>query len=166
MAPYFAHFNQNNRELLSLSPERVIQRMRDREMPDSISWIRQTREALDSLGATKLPLVAYEAGQHLADYTAQWQDTPLGELYVAVNRHEMMRALYREYLQELEGSGIALVNLYRFLGPYSGYGSFGLLERQDQPLATAPKYAGTLDYLKRPAPVQSAPVRSAPVRSD
>lgn len=148
IAPYFAHFNQINTELLGVTPAELIRVMRDREMPVALNAVAETRAAFENEGI-RLPIVAYEAGQHLADYTAQWRNTELGDLYVAANRHPAMRELYAEYLSRLETVGLALVNLYRSSGPHSGYGSFGLIEHQDQDLSFAPKYRGVLDFIER-----------------
>tara|TARA_Y100001937_G_scaffold12322_1_gene15640 strand:- start:9743 stop:10471 length:729 start_codon:yes stop_codon:yes gene_type:complete len=96
-----------------------------------------------------LQLLAYEGGQHLVGVGSAQNNQALTNLFVQANRDAGMRQLYYNDLDRWFGEGGDLFMLYRATGNYGRYGSFGLLEWQTQPRATAPKWMGVMDYLGR-----------------
>ena len=94
-----------------------------------------------------LRLFAYEGGQHLAGVGPAKNDQTLTNLFVAANRDPQMRTLYFNDLTRWEANGGGLFMLFGHTGNYTKYGSWGLLEWQNQPRTTAPKWMGVMDYL-------------------
>jgi len=79
--------------------------------------------------AAGLPLLAYEAGQHLTaaakDDDAAWQ-----ALYIRANADPRMGRAYRENLSDWRAAGGQLLMLYSYATPPSRYGAFGLKSYQ------------------------------------
>ncbi len=97
--------------------------------------------------ARGLALIAYEAGQHLAGFGGVENDQTITNLFIAANRHPGMKLLYLDYLQRWDRMGGGLIAMFSFIGLYSKWGSWGLLEWQDQDAATAPKYQAVQDFI-------------------
>lgn len=93
-------------------------------------------------------LIAYEGGQHLANYRA---NATIDELVVAANRDPRMGNAYQEYLQAWMASGGELMVLFTSAGEFSGANSFGMLEYQDQPHEEAPKYEAARIFMESTA---------------
>ena len=94
-----------------------------------------------------LVLIAYEAGQHLAAVGNAVNNDGLTDLFLAANRAPGMGALYSEYLEGWKGAGGQLMVMFNYVDHYTKWGSWGLLEFQDQPIDTAPKYKSTVEFL-------------------
>ncbi|MFO1540368.1 MAG: hypothetical protein ACKOTZ_07960 [Chloroflexota bacterium] len=86
-----------------------------------------------------LRLVAYESGQHLVGVFGAENDARLTRLFVATNRDPGMERLYRRYLRMWTAAGGAELVHFTDVAAYGKWGSWGVLERQLQPLARAPK---------------------------
>ena len=96
-----------------------------------------------------LRLVAYEGGQDLsAHWVPQDKEEQLNNLFLAVSRSPRMRELYREYLNQWQAAGGGLLNQFNDVSAYVKWGHWGLLEYQDQPINTSPKYQGVMDFVK------------------
>ena len=96
-----------------------------------------------------LALLAYEGGQHLVGVGAAQNNQTLTDLFVAANRHPAMRSLYFRDLLRWDANGGGLFMAYRLTGQPSRFGSFGLLEYQNQPLPAAHKLRGLLEFMSR-----------------
>jgi hypothetical protein len=98
----------------------------------------------DAQGCT---LDCYEGGQH---YTGIWgaenDDTLTGILNNA-NRDPRMYSRFMEYLCMLNAEGVNTYHHWIYVGAYSKWGSWGVLEYQDQPLDDAHKYRALIDYI-------------------
>lgn len=86
-----------------------------------------------------LRLLAYEGGQHLAGHGGAENNEALTKLFHAANRHPGMEALYAEDLKQWFDLGGDAFAVFSSVGRYSKWGSWGLLERWDQPEGDAPK---------------------------
>jgi hypothetical protein len=95
-----------------------------------------------------LRLVAYEAGQHLVGHGGAENNHALEQHLIAANRHPKMAMLYRQQVSHWfkEGGGAFLP--YSFVGQPSKWGSWGVLEYQDQPVQQAPKYRALAEMAK------------------
>ena len=93
-------------------------------------------------------LIAYEGGQHLLPKPAQRQ-TALTQTMIDANRHPRMGDLYRQYYRTWfdQVKGGVFVDLGYVATP-GQYGSWGVLEFQDQPISEAPKYQAILDTVE------------------
>jgi len=96
------------------------------------------RKAAADHGAT---LITYEAGQHLVATGQFMNNETLTNKLINANRDQQMGKLYLQYLNNWfslnpEGLLVHFANVY----PPSRFGSWGLLEYQDQDTQTAPKF--------------------------
>lgn len=93
-----------------------------------------------------LALVGYEGGQHMVGLGAGENDADLTALFHAANRHPRMHDLYLRYLNQWQSLGGGAMSLFNTTERVSKYGSWGLLEYQDQPLDQAPKYRAVTEF--------------------
>lgn len=63
------------------------------------------------------------------------------------NRSWRMRGLYDNLFRMWAAEGGAEFAVFTYTGPFSKWGSWGLLERQDQDPNTAPKYQAVMQYI-------------------
>jgi hypothetical protein len=82
--------------------------------------------------------VAYEGGQHIVGLTETLNDKSVNELFMAANRDPRMGEAYAQHLEDWRAAGGGLYNLWNSVGPYTLWGSWGLLEYRDQ--AASAKY--------------------------
>ena len=64
-----------------------------------------------------------------------------------VNRAPRMKAIYTSYLNNWRVNGGELLFLLGSVQIHGKYGYWGMLERQDQPLGEAPKFAAALQFV-------------------
>jgi len=148
VAPYFGRqFSAPARapEVRTWRPERLIEACRG-----EIDLALDQVEALATMARSRgLDLIAYEAGQHLAGRGGTQSDTALTRLFVSTNRHPDMKSLYERLLVGWHTRGGGLMLMFSFVSSSGKWGSWGLLEWQDQPRERAPKYDSVLDYIER-----------------
>jgi hypothetical protein len=92
-------------------------------------------------------LICYEGGQHFVGVSGGENDTNLTALLTAANRDPRMGTRYYEYLDVLRSNGVEMFCNFSFCGEWSKWGSWGVLERLDQPLSEAPKYSALIDWI-------------------
>ena len=114
-------------------------------------WVKAHVDLSTELG---LPLIAYEAGQHLVGLGSTLKNTAVTDLLIAVNRAPRMGRLYGRYLQEWSTGGGGLLMHFRDIGTPSAYGSWGALEHVGQ--VGSPKYTALLRYLSLDQPPWAA----------
>lgn len=149
IAPYFnaGSFMEagNLDHTLKATPDQVIEAMRQGILKSNELIVASSKLA-KKYG---LRLFAYEGGQ---DLSAHWvpsdKEKPLNALFLAASRSPRMRDLYKEYLNQWKAAGGGLLNQYNDVSIYVKWGHWGLLEYQDQPINTAPKYQGVMDFIK------------------
>ncbi len=96
--------------------------------------------------ANGLEYGTYEAGQHYSSYA---QNEPLDlAVLIPANRDERMKTLYLEYLNYWKDNVGGLMMLYSSCGPNSKYGSWGLIESYNQPVATRYKYEAVKEVIQ------------------
>jgi hypothetical protein len=118
-----------------MTPEQVIEATLA-DVARRREWLRATRRV-----AKGLPVVAYEGGQHLVGTTkAAKADAALNEVLDAANRHPRMAAVYEALFDMWAAEGGDLFCCFNYAYEPSKHGRWGLLEYQDQPLESAPKY--------------------------
>ena len=93
-----------------------------------------------------LPLVAYEAGQHLVGFGGVQDDATLTARFTAANRDPRMGALYTRLLEGWRALGGRSVCLWSSVETWSKWGSWGLVEYVDTPREAAPKLDAALDF--------------------
>lgn len=135
------------------SPEE-FQRTKDRNESELFEALdRDLTEVLEAVSANVevaakfgLPLLAYEAGQHLAGHGGSEQDELLTARFLAANRDPRMGALYQRLLETWAAVGGRTVCLWNSIETYSKWGSWGLVEFVDTPRVKAPKLDAALRF--------------------
>lgn len=147
IAPYFGAYlgdpstmdtvaNFTVDELLAASREHIMGEVSD--------WITANAEAANQRG---LELIAYEGGQHLVGYFGSENNEALTGLFLAANRAPEMQAIYMDYLNQWQSLGGGLFVNFSYVDGYSQWGSWAVLEYQDQSIEEAPKYAALMEYI-------------------
>lgn len=153
IAPYFSCPNLGDPELVEQTLQMTVDEVLDAELDHindcALTMMTDNKAVADQYG---LDLIAYEGGQHLVGIWEAQSNEDLTNLFIAANRHPRMRDLYNTYLQNWHDLGGGLFVNFSDGGHYSRYGSWGVLEYQNQDLNTAPKYLALMDYLALVAP--------------
>lgn len=99
-----------------------------------------------------LVLIAYEAGQHLVAYGNAVNNQALTDLFIAANRAPGMGDLYTTYFDKWMATGGQMMVMFNYVDHPTQWGSWGLLEYQDQSADEAHKYASTIQFMQEQAP--------------
>lgn len=150
VAPYFgnAFGDQKNQDrVLKMSVKELLA-----ELKKEIDTTNKDMIAKQSAMARKvnLQLIAYEGGQHLAGFGGAENNDALTNLFIAANRHPGMFDLYRAHLSNWFQAGGGLFVVFSNVSKPSKWGSWGVLEFQDQSVDQAPKYRAVLDAARQP----------------
>jgi hypothetical protein len=95
-----------------------------------------------------LPLVAYEAGQHVVARPGEQQNNAsFVALLDAINRDPQMGDLYTYFMDKWRDAGGKTLVLYNDTGNYSKWGAWGLKESYSDD--TAPKFNAVQNFLQR-----------------
>ena len=146
IAPYFGYSFGNPKtadEVAQLTVEQLLEKCKAEVAKERESMARQA--ALAKKFGVKL--FAYEAGQHLVGHGGAENNQKLTDLFIAANRHSTMKDLYREYLNNWKTGGGDLLMVFSSTGRPSKWGSWGVLEYQDQDPATAPKFRAVQEFI-------------------
>ncbi len=107
-------------------------------------WMEAQQAVISARG---LPMIAYEGGQHLVGVVGNENNLALTDLFIAANRHPRMKDLYTTYLNQWKTAGGKMfVNFSSTCDP-SKWGSWCLLEYQNQDPNTAPKHRAVMDFI-------------------
>jgi hypothetical protein len=91
-------------------------------------------------------LVCYEGGQHFVGSLGAENDLTLTGILQAVNRDPRMYQRYLEYLDLLHDAGVSMFGNFSYVGDWTKWGSWGVLEDQAQPVVDAQKYQALVDW--------------------
>lgn len=124
-------------------PEHLPERCAKIPFEPVVKTIREDAEMARKRG---LRLLGYEGGQHMV----AWNGHPaLIEKLANVNRSPRMKAIYGKYLDAWRENGGELLFLLGYVQAYGKHGYWGMLERQDQPRAKAPKLDAALEFMSK-----------------
>jgi hypothetical protein len=149
---YFGHdfgSPEQFRASLRQSPASLLDRCSAEVEGPHRDLIRQHAALAKKLG---LQFLAYEGGQHLVGHGGAENNVDLAELFQAANRHPRMAELYRRQLELWFAEGGGPFVAFSYAGIPGKFGSWGVLEYQDQPVAAAPKYRALTEFAKRLTP--------------
>jgi len=107
-----------------------------------------TNEAFADTHSRGLELIAYEGGQHLVGVGEASNNQTLTNKFIEANRHPLMKNLYLEDLYGWVQAGGGMFVAYSSAGRYGQWGSWGVMEKQDQPRIDAPKYDALLTFIE------------------
>lgn len=99
--------------------------------------------------ANKLPLIAYEGGQHLAGIQGAENSADLTALFLAFNRDPRIKQIYLDYLAGWKRAGGELFVHYHDVGRFGKWGSWGALEYVDQTRSAAPKFDALQTFIEQ-----------------
>jgi hypothetical protein len=148
IAPYFGGYLGNPKtqnEVSKMSLGEILNRCRT-HMAEG-----HRKVAIHAALAKKygLDLIAYEGGQHLVGTGGAENNPELAALFMAANRNPRMRQLYLEDLKGWKNAGGGLFTAFASMSQYGKWGSWGLLEHQDQNPALAPKYQAIIEFMDK-----------------
>lgn len=135
--------------LLKATPKEVIQWIKDKSIPNARKLLAAQSVALQKYG---LPLMAYEAGQHLIAVgtdpmgKALHNNQQVVDLLIAANREPGMSDVYRMLLEEWQRVGGREIALFSSASVPTKWGSWGLKENEAQSIANAPKLRGIYEF--------------------
>lgn len=151
IAPYFGGSlgsGEQAAELVDGSVDQVLDLcLRDLDHVD-----RLVEEHARIAGEHGLELVAYEAGPHLVGVGPWQSNEALAALFQMANRDARMGSLLRDHVDRWFLGGGSLWMAFTSCERFSRYGSWGLLEWQDQDLDRAPKYRALLAEIEERTP--------------
>jgi hypothetical protein len=145
VAPYFGYEFGDPKTAdatARMSPDQLLDALEKEVNGPNREVIRKQAGVARKFG---LKLIAYEGGQHLVGYLGAENNEALAKLFQAANRHPRMYDLYRRHLRNWSEAGGDLYVLFNYVTTPSKWGSWGLLEYQDQPTGDAPKYRAFVD---------------------
>lgn len=109
-----------------------------------MGYIRMQKAITDKYG---VQLMAYEAGQGLADFHTKTDDEFPNPLLFAANRDPRMRGIYDRFLNGWKAEGGTLMMHYTAPRVFSKHGPWGTKEYITQPTSQTPKYQALLDFI-------------------
>lgn len=112
--------------------DQVLDYVEQTALPDAISWTKASKAIADQY---KVDLVAYEAGQHLVGVVGGENNDEMTNLFLAANRSERMGRIYETYLDAWRDEGGGICTLFTSVCCWSKWGSWGLLENNDDDTA-------------------------------
>ena len=130
-----------------MSPAQIAEECR-RLIREQQSVIARQAELARSRGMT---LIAYEGGQHLVGTRGMENDEQLTAAFHAANRSPEMGELYVAAVESWAEAGGGLWVAFASVSTPSKWGSWGLKEYDDQPVAEAPKWRSIEALLERSA---------------
>jgi hypothetical protein len=101
------------------------------------NWITSYRALADKYGLT---LLGYEGGQHLTGIAGGENNEAVNRIMYAANRSIRMRTMYAQYMSLWRELGGGTLALFSSGSTMTKWGSWGLVEYENQPIAAAPKY--------------------------
>lgn len=142
IAPYFGGGIDDLRPFLRMSVDELMSWLETTALPQAYTAMQQQADVAARFG---LPLIAYEAGQHLVARSDSGfgTDPVINGLFDRANRDPRMGTLYLQYLARwsiITRGGLFNHHLNCSYPGTGGYGRFGSLEYINQPRNQAPKY--------------------------
>ena len=121
--------------------DQVLDYLEQQSLPRSVEWITASKAVADEYG---LRLITYEAGQHAVGVGGGENNEALTRRLHEANRHPRMGLIYTRYLDAWRDVGGGdLCCLFSSVGSWSKWGSWGLLEHNDD---DTPKYRAVVEW--------------------
>lgn len=145
VAPYFGGEVQDPERVFATDDQGRYEMLvgHDAEHGGVFDWVATDLEALRTLPEGSVRYLAYEGGQHLLSY-----DESTMQAFVEANRAPQMERVYDQYLRTWASlTGDAPFVHYTSSSGWNEHGTFGIRERQAQPLSEAPKQRALLRFI-------------------
>ena len=146
VAPYFGGKMGRPKDVaatLAMSLEQQVAALRE-SIAENEAALRKHKRLCDQHGCD---LIAYEGGQHLVGTGGAENNKELQALFHDLNRWPEMETLYREAIASWQQAGGGLYVVFSSVSVPSKWGSWGMLEYDDQPASEAPKYRAVQSLL-------------------
>ncbi len=148
IAPYFggsiAGEIIDNGEDDSISIDEILNRTEASIYTSTAVWTENSKILADTYN---IPLIAYEGGQHMVGVGEDANNETVTNKIIAANRDPRMKDLYLEMFAVWELNGGSLFTVFNNIAIPSKWGSWGILEYQNQPIEDAPKYDAIRQYI-------------------
>ena len=158
IAPYFGHSlgdPKNSEDVLKKSPEALLASLEQEIKTETRKFVSEQAAMARKFN---VQLIAYEGGQHIVGTQGAENNEALTRRFHELNRHPRMEQLYRLYFKTWFDNGGGLFANFSTVGLFGKWGSWGVLEYQDQPIKDAPKFKALIDLLRAPRIQASAKV--------
>jgi hypothetical protein len=132
-------------EVATWSLDRLFEHLEGVAMPEVERWLAEQSAVAREHG---LSLVAYEAGQHLVGVQGAENDERLTRLFHSANADARMGSLYDRYFAAWERAGGDLMCHFSSVGAWSKWGSWGLLQFDDEVTAESPKFTAAMRWAR------------------
>ena len=145
IAPYFgASFGspENAAKTKGYSTDELFAAL-DKDLTEVLGAVHRTVEVA---AQHDLPLIAYEAGQHLAGHGGVEADDTQTARFQGANRDPRMGELYTRLLDTWAAVGGRTICLWNSVETWSKWGSWGLVEFIETPRDQAPKLDAALKF--------------------
>ena len=96
----------------------------------------------------RVSLIAYEGGQHLVGHGGMENNQQMQQLFHEANRHPRLEEIYTDHFRRWFATGGGLYAIFSNVSRPTKWGSWGILEYQDQPLDDAPKMRAVMNAIK------------------
>lgn len=144
VAPYFGGWLGNSGGTVNMTVDQILDAA-EANIAQQKTYSQQNFAKASQYG---LELIAYEGGQHLVGVGGYVSNDALTQKFIAANRSTRMGQLYLKDLQNWTEVGGGVFCAYSFCGRYSQWGSWGLLEQQNQNITAAPKFAAVVQHVQ------------------
>ncbi len=136
IAPYIGN------SIKSTSKEEIFNLLEKELIEDYIDDLNANKINAQTYG---LELISYEGGQHLADST----NDDYTSAFIEANRSIEMGDIYKQYLDTYKEIVGGKMFLFSSTSTYDKYGSWGLLEYQNQVYDNSFKYIAVNEWIKK-----------------
>jgi hypothetical protein len=130
------------------SVDQVLDYAQNHALPQSIGWMKTQKAVADKYG---LPMIAYEAGQHLVGVHGGENNEAMNRLFFAANRSPRMGAIYTKYLDAWRDIGGGLMCIFASTCKWSKWGSWGVTEYLDETESDQPKFKAVMEWNRKNA---------------
>lgn len=146
VAPYFGGNPKPFRSISSVNE--LFKKLQSPSYSKSLPNIEKTIQIQAQLAKKyNVDLIAYEGGQHLADWDTSDDTQHPNPLFHQANRDPRMGVLYYQHLQNWKKAGGKLFVHFNSPERWAKSGSWGVMENLNQTPAEAPKYNAILKFI-------------------
>jgi hypothetical protein len=151
IAPYFGGYlgsPERAASVRAMTLDDLFAELQNVAVPESLGWVTNQVAEASTRG---VPVIAYEAGNHLVGVGGMENDAAINALFDAANRDPRMKQVYETYLEGWKSRGGELLVHFVNCSAVDKWGRWGALEYLDQPRSVAPKYDAIFDFIEHHA---------------
>jgi hypothetical protein len=151
IAPYFGGYlgsPERAATVRAMTLDDLFTELQTVAVPESLGWVTSQVAEATTRG---VPVIAYEAGNHLVGIGGMENDATINALFDAANRDPRMKEVYETYLEGWKANGGQLLVHFVNCSAFDKWGRWGALEYLDEPRSAAPKYDAIFDFIEHHA---------------